>query len=126
MACGTSASAAPRATTTACSGWTATSCGDFADVAIEVARPGEAVRLIHVVDAAEPRYKPDGPTDFPGFVGPQRTVGEGRTNRLAGLAVVSVGDAVAGEPTYWREALIDMSGPGADATVFGGTLNLVL
>ncbi len=100
--------------------------GDFADVAIEVARPGEAVRLIHVVDAAEPRYKPDGPTDFPGFVGPQRTVGEGRTNRLAGLAVVSVGDAVAGEPTYWREALIDMSGPGADATVFGGTLNLVL
>ena len=46
--------------------------GDFADVAIEVVRPGEPVRLIHVVDAAEPRYKPDGPTDFPGQVSAPR------------------------------------------------------
>jgi glycine reductase len=100
--------------------------GDFADVAIDVVRPGEAVRLIHVIDAVEPRYKPGGETNFPGYAGPQRTVGEGRTNRLAGMALVSVGEAVAGEPTFWREALIDMSGPGAADSPFGTLVNLVL
>lgn len=100
--------------------------GDFADVRLEVLRPGDAVRVIHVMDAAEPRCKLDGGSDFPGFVGAQKTVGEGRTHRLAGMAVLTVSDAVAGEPTYWREAIVDMSGPAAVATPFGTTINLVL
>ena len=100
--------------------------GEFADVAVEVARSGEAVRIIHVMDAVEPRYKVDGRSSFPGVVGPRRTAGDGRTHRLAGMAVVAVGEAVAGEPTYWREAIIDMVGPGAAATPFGATINLVL
>jgi glycine reductase len=37
-----------------------------------------------------------------------------------------VSDAVAGEPTYWREAIVDMRGPAADVTAFGGTRNLVV
>ena len=88
--------------------------GDFADVAFEVVRPGDDVRVIHVMDAVEPRCKLDGGSSFPGFVGPQKTVGEGRTHRLAGMAVLSIGAAVAGEPTYWREAIVDMRGPGAE------------
>ncbi|MBI4494559.1 MAG: hypothetical protein HY690_17405 [Chloroflexi bacterium] len=100
--------------------------GNFEDVAVEIARPGEATRLIHVMDAAEPRFKPGNGSTFPGFVGPRKTVGEGRTHRLAGIAVVSVGEPAAGEPTYWREAIVDMAGPGAQASPFGSTVNLVL
>ena len=51
--------------------------GDFEDVALEVARPGDATRLMHIMDVVEPRYKLDGSSTFPGFVGPQKTVGEG-------------------------------------------------
>src|SRR5206468_8027675 len=97
-----------------------------ADVTIEVARPGESARIIHVMDAAEPRWKPEPGSTFPLFVGPPKTVGEGRTLRLDGIAVVSTSDAVAGEPTYWREGIIDMVGPGADATPLAATTNLVL
>lgn len=98
----------------------------FADVSLEVARPGEPARIIHVMDAAEPRWKPEPGSTFPLFVGPPKTVGDGRTVRLDGVAVVSTSEAVAGEPTYWREGIIDMSGAGADATPLSATTNLVL
>lgn len=99
----------------------------FEDVAIEIVRPGDQARVIHVMDVAEPRTKigEEGST-FPGFVGPRTAVGQGRTHRLAGMAVVAAGEAVAGEPTYWREAIVDMAGPGAEAGPFGATVNLVL
>lgn len=100
--------------------------GAFEDVDLEIVRPGDDVRIIHVMDVVEPRHKLGDGSNFPGFVGRQKTVGEGKTHRLAGMAVVSVGDPVAGEPIYWRETIIDMSGPGAVATSFGSTVNLVL
>ena len=98
----------------------------FADVSLDIARPGESARIIHVMDVVEPRWKPAPGSTFPVLLGAPRTVGEGRTHRIEGVAVVSTGEAVAGEPTYWREAIVDMTGPGADATPFGATLNLVL
>ena len=100
--------------------------GAFADVVVELVRPQESTRIIHVMDIAEARYKTGDGSTFPGFVGPVKTVGQGTTHRLDGLAVIAAGDAVAGEPVYWREGLIDMSGPGAEASPFGSTLNLVL
>jgi len=101
--------------------------GDFEDVLIDVVRPGQAVRLIHVMDAVEPRWKAAHGTAFPGFLSLASTAaGEGRTNRLAGMAIIAAGNSVAGETTYWREAIIDMSGPLADVTPFGSTINLVL
>jgi sarcosine reductase len=98
----------------------------FEDVVLDVVRPGDSVRVIHVMDAAEPRWKPEPGSTFPAFVGPPKTVGEGTTRRLDGVAVLSVSDAVAGEPTYWREAIVDMAGAGAEVTAFGATTNLVL
>jgi glycine reductase len=98
----------------------------FADVTVEIVRPGESVRIIHLMDAAEPRWKPEPGSTFPGFIGGPKTVGQGTTRRLDGVAVLSVGDAVAGEPTYWREAIVDMTGPAAGVTTFGATTNLVL
>src|SRR5262245_31946425 len=97
----------------------------FDDVTIDVVRPGEPARIIHVMDVAEPRGKTPPGSTFPVLLGAPRTVGDGRTHRIEGVAVVATSDAVAGEPTYWREAIIDMTGPGAEATPFGATINLV-
>src|SRR5262247_3219199 len=69
----------------------------FADVALEVARPGDSTRIIHVMDVVEPRWKPEPGSTFPTYTGPPTSVGEGRTHRLEGVAVVATGAAVAGE-----------------------------
>lgn len=97
-------------------------------VAVEVARPGEHVRIIHVLDAVEPRVRVEGRgSAFPGFVGPPECAGHGRLHRLANVAVIQTVDE------FWvhdglslKEAIIDMSGPGAQYSPFGGTLNIVV
>src|SRR5215470_14844671 len=99
----------------------------FADAQVRVVKPGESVRIIHAIDVVEPRWKVAGPGGvFPGFVSPPITVGEGRTHRLAGVAVVEVGAPVPGESTVFRERLVDMAGPGAALSPFGRTFNVVL
>jgi sarcosine reductase len=100
---------------------------DFEDVEVDVVRPGEDVRILHVVDVVEPRTRASAPgTDFPGMLGTPRTVGDGCTNRLNGLAVTEVGEPVPGEPTYWREAIIDMAGEGSKYSPFSQLLHVVL
>ncbi len=102
----------------------------FSRVDVEIVRPGEACRVIHVADTVEPRIKVAGPgAIFPGTLGPLENVGAGRTHRLSGVAVLSsvefpwrrVGGVIL--PT---EAIVDMSGPMAAYTPFSETLNLVL
>jgi glycine reductase len=101
--------------------------GHFSDVEVHLATPGKAVRIIHALDVVEPRWKVDGPGGvFPGFVTPPTAAGEGTTLRLARVAVVATGDPVPGEPTHFRERLIDLTGPGAELSPFGRTLNVVL
>lgn len=83
---------------------------------LEVAYPGESVRIWPVRDVIEPRVKVEGPgVVYPGICGrPIATVGEGRTHRLAGLGVVEVSNV------NWHDAggdfveiFLDMSGPWA-------------
>ena len=100
-----------------------------ADVRVELVSPGEEARIIHVLDALEPRVKVGGDTvAFPGFLGPARTVGDGITRRLSGLAVLA--SAQLPEPTGGilevNEGLIDMSGPGAPLCACSSTHNVVL
>ena len=100
----------------------------LADVQVDLARPGEPVRIVHLLDAVEPRVRVTDPgSDFPGFLGPPLTVGGGRTNRLAGVAVMesavlplSVGGLNV------KEAILDMAGPAAPLVPFSRTLNVVL
>src|SRR2546421_6583676 len=48
----------------------------FAGVDVQIARPGDSVRIIHALDVVEPRWKVAGPGGvFPGFVSPPTTVG---------------------------------------------------
>jgi glycine reductase len=99
----------------------------FTDARVSVVKPGESVRIVNVIDVVEPRWKVRGSGGvFPGFVSPAATVGDGRTHRLAGVAVVESSPPVPGESTVFRERLIDMTGPGAQLSPFGQTLNVVL
>jgi sarcosine reductase len=92
-------------------------------VRAEVIRPGEPVRITHVLDAVEPRVRPDGRSAFPD----EGKAGEGRTNRLEGVAVLSCLDFPAEErPLHEQESVVDMAGPGAELTPFSQTTNVVL
>jgi len=89
---------------------------------VELARPGEEVRIIPVKDVIEPRVKVDGTGElFPGVIGRMGTVGSGRTNILRGTALVTVGRIIG-----FQEGLIDMTSPGAQYSPFSQTNNVVL
>lgn len=99
----------------------------FKDVSIHVVHPGDSTRIVHIVDVVEPRVKQSGPgCVFPGVLGPPAQVGNGRTARLSGMAVMSTSEPAAGEGYYWREAILDMSGPGARYSSFSENANLVV
>jgi glycine reductase complex component B subunit alpha and beta len=94
----------------------------FASVSIELARPGESVRIMPVKDVIEPRVKVEGPGGlFPGFISKLDQVGSGRTHVLKGAAVVTAGKVVG-----FQEGIIDMTGPAADYTPFAHTNNIVI
>lgn len=88
---------------------------------IELARPGESVRITPVKDVLQPRVKVSGSgTNFPGVIGNKvAQVGAGRTHALENTAVVTVGKIMG-----FQEGIIDMSGIGAEYTPFSKTLNI--
>ena len=89
-------------------------------VTIELARPGESIRIAPVKDVIEPRVKVSGPgCIFPGVMGKVKGVGSGRTHALVGAAVVTVGKIVG-----FQEGIIDMSGETAKYTPFSETNNI--
>lgn len=89
---------------------------------IELAHPGDEVRITPVKDVIEPRVKVEGPGSiFPGMLGKVDTVGKGRTHALKNVAVVTAGKIVG-----FQEGIIDMSGPGAKYTPFSTLHNIVL
>jgi glycine reductase len=88
----------------------------LASVSVTLLEPGSPVRLTHVLDAVEPRIRPDGRAAFP----TEGKAGEGRTNRLDGVAVLSSADFPGVErPLHEQESVVDLAGPGAEATPFG-------
>lgn len=97
---------------------------------VEIVHPGEDTRIIHVLDTIEPRIKVHGPGGvFPGFLSPVDTVGEGRTHRLAGVAVMEAAEVPwrqKGGLLIVREGIVDMTGPGAAYSPFSHTINVVL
>lgn len=94
----------------------------LATVDVEIARPGESVRITPVKDVVEPRVKVEGKGGvFPGVLSKVETVGSGRTNVLKGCAVMTTGKIVG-----FQEGIIDMVGPGAEYTPFSKLNNVVL
>ncbi|MDA1349485.1 MAG: hypothetical protein O3A47_11585, partial [Chloroflexi bacterium] len=111
------------------------------DATLEIAKPGDSVRIINHFEIMEPRIKVSGPgMVYPGRAGRSvDTVGQGRTHRLGGMALIVSYDGAdepghvsgwvpewvrsqngGGEETrqdrrkVWTDHhFIDMSGPGA-------------
>ena len=95
---------------------------NIASVAVDIARPGESVRITPVKDVIEPRVKVEGNGGiFPGVINKVDVVGEGKTHVLKGAAVVTTGKIVG-----FQEGIIDMTGEGAKYTPFSQTNNLVV
>jgi glycine reductase len=103
--------------------------GLVASARLELARPGESVRIWPVRDVVEPRVKVEGPgVTYPGWFGRSiETVGRGRTHRLGGLGVLEVSSV------NWHDAggdfvdqYIDMSGPWAELIPESKLVNLCL
>jgi glycine reductase len=102
----------------------------FRSARVEMVHPGENARIIHLLDSIEPRMKVAGPGGaFPGFLGSMETVGEGRTHRLAGVAVMEAAEVPwrqKGGLLMVREGIVDMTGPAAEFSPFSKTINIVL
>jgi len=100
------------------------------DASLEVVVPGEKVRITGVRDVVEPRVKVRGQGQvFPGIMGPVLPVGDGRTHRLSGMAVVVAAEyegTIRSGSAVQRSAILDMSGPGAEISRFASRVNLVL
>ena len=100
------------------------------EMSLEVVHPGEKVRVTGIRDIVEPRVKVGCQGQvFPGTLSPVEHVGEGLTHRLSGMAVIATaayeGTVRAGLAVQ-RSALLDMWGPGADASRFSSLIGLVL
>jgi hypothetical protein len=99
----------------------------------ELVYPGQAVRLVNVLDAVDPAVKRDAPeTTFPGLIGELAAAGVGVSHRLDGLAVLSLADVRATHDLSVLESppdgdgVIDMAGPGAYLSPWSATVNLAL
>ncbi|MBI1994292.1 MAG: hypothetical protein HYS67_07780 [Deltaproteobacteria bacterium] len=97
---------------------------------LEVVVPGEKVRVTGIRDVVEPRVKVEGKGQvFPGILGSVAPVGEGRTHRLSGMAVVVAAEyegTIRSGTAVERSAILDMWGPGAEASRFSSLVGLVL
>jgi glycine reductase len=101
----------------------------IAEVRLDLAHPGDSVRVLRALDAIEPLHKPGGDVRaFPGFLGPPHTAGHGRTHRLSGFTVVEVTDFpfLASGVQAFEEGVIEMSGPGAACSGCADRVNLLL
>ena len=93
-------------------------------------RPGDSVRIAHVLDAIVPDMKASEPeVTFPGVLGRLALAGRGRTNRLSGVGVLSVCDWAASglaTPETFPDAFVNMAGPGRSMTAWGDRTELVV
>ncbi|MBI4526691.1 MAG: hypothetical protein HY695_23070 [Deltaproteobacteria bacterium] len=100
------------------------------DASLEVVAPGERVRITGIRDVVEPRVKVGGQGQiFPGILGPIGPVGDGRTHRLSGMAVVVTAEyegTIRAGSAVQRSAILDMWGLGAEISRFASRVNLVL
>lgn len=91
------------------------------DVKVDVAMPGEKVRIIPVKDVIEPRVKITGIKGFAGVTQEEGQLGYGSYKVPENVAIVTIGDIVG-----FQEGVIDMWGEGAKWTPFSKTMNIVV
>jgi len=91
-------------------------------VDIDIAKPGESVRIIPIKEAVEARVRLDGRATFPGITGKVAPSGEGVLHALKGCSILGVGK-------HWGsfgDGMVDMSGDGAKYTYYSQLINICL
>lgn len=100
------------------------------EASLGLGMPGERVRITGVRDIVEPRVKVRGRGQvFPGILGPVSPVGDGLTHRLSGVAVVATAEyegTIRSGLGVQRSAILDLWGPGAEASRFSSLISVVL
>lgn len=99
---------------------------DLRNLDADIAMPGDSTRIIPVKDVLEPRVKPDRDGFYPGVLAPVYSAqhcnwGTGTTRVLRGCGIVTTGRIV-----FYQEGIIDMSGPGAEYSIYSKLNNIVL
>lgn len=119
-------------------------------VTVDLAKPGESCRIVHLLDTVQPMIKlnsspaPDtlpipAPAQingrgacYAGFLDEPLTTGDGDTNLLTQFSVMSCAalpweeSSASSGLLYPRDAILDMQGPISGFTPFAKTFNLVL
>ncbi len=97
---------------------------------LEIVKPGEDARIVHVLDTVQVGVKVEGEGEFmPGHLCDPTIVGSGKTHLITNLAVMECAELPwAGKSSllYARDAIVDMVGPAAGYSPFSQTFNLVL
>lgn len=95
---------------------------NFSCVELDLAFPGESCRIGSVSDIVQPTIKiDDEDSTFPGTLGEMKKAGSGKTLKLRGIAVLETYDLM--QPSG---AILDMSGPAAEHTIFSQMIQLVI
>jgi len=88
---------------------------------IDVAHPGDRVRIVNIVDIIQPRCKIGRENgDFPGWLGKLTIAGRGRTRSLRGISVI-LSNSMSKRP---YSSLVDMFGAAAEMTRYGSMKNI--
>lgn len=96
----------------------------FETLKIDLALPGESIRIIHVVDVVQPRCKVSGNIDWPGVLSDDYEIaGSGVTRAVAGMGIV-----LCQNNTYWSRkwGSFDMSGECAEINPYAKIPQLVI
>ncbi len=94
---------------------------EFESIDVDLAKPGESVRIIPVKDVIEPRVKVETEKMFTGILDGYDLCGEGTTKVLKGCCVTTTGKIVG-----FQEGIIDMTGPATDYCMYSKLINIVL
>ncbi len=93
----------------------------FKSIDLDLAKPGESVRIIPVKDVIEPRVKVETGRMFTGILDGFELCGEGTTKVLRGCCVTTTGTIVG-----FQEGIIDMTGPATDYCMYSKLINIVV
>ncbi len=95
--------------------------GKLTNIELYVVHPGDSARLVPAKAVVEPRFRPDGRTIFPGYLGEVSSCGDGQIYAMKGMSVICCG-----KYSSMTDGLVDMSGPAAEHCAFSKLVNLVV